>query len=101
VEPERPERDPFDWLTEDAQRRRGGLRLIRQAVRRGWLDGPEHAGRRALLMEALGRLVEDRSLPPRHVVALARTYMEMAAANFGLKPPQLQPMRRPRFFRNR
>jgi hypothetical protein len=44
-------REPFNWL-DDTQLRHGGLRMIQTAIARGWLEGDEHAGRRAKLVEA-------------------------------------------------
>jgi hypothetical protein len=37
--------------------------MVRTAIRRGWLDGPIEADRRAVLMGALERLLNAPGLP--------------------------------------
>ena len=59
-------REPFDWL-DDAQLRHGGLRMIRTAIARGWLEGAEHADRRARLVDALAKLALDPASPTRRL----------------------------------
>lgn len=55
---------PFQWL-EDPAHRRSALVLIRRSINAGWLDGPEHAGRRAALVEALARLAGSEAIGDR------------------------------------
>jgi hypothetical protein len=72
-----PSREPFEWLT-DRPHRRGALRQIRTAIRRGWLDGPEMAQRRAALMAALMQVQDDPHSTLREHIALAKIYIEMS-----------------------
>jgi hypothetical protein len=59
----------FEWLS-DPRRRRSALRLILQSVRAGWLEAPEHAQRRADLLDALAELRAERSLSERELKTL-------------------------------
>jgi hypothetical protein len=64
-------REPFDWL-DDPQLRHGGLRMIQTAIARGWLEGPEHAERRARLIDSLVKLALDDATPVRDSVSACR-----------------------------
>ena len=77
---ERSARDPFDWL-DNPRRRRGALVAVRMAVRRGWLDGPDLAERRAALVARLAALAEDPTLGPRELLAVFRIITAMGEAN--------------------
>ena len=81
-------RKPFDWMTA-YQGRRGTLQLVRQAIREGWLDGPEHAEHRKQLVAALDRLPLAR-LEDREAIGVCKAYLEMrwsdlAAVNAALE----------------
>ena len=79
-----PRREPFDWL-DDAQLRHGGLRMIQTAIARGWLEGDEHAGRRAKLVDALARLAHDPATPDRDMLQASRLLaLSVPATNLGL-----------------
>ena len=67
-------REPFDWL-DDAQLRHGGPRMIQTAIARGWLEGDEHAGRRARLVDALVRLALDPATSMRETPQACRLLM--------------------------
>ena len=86
-------REAFDWL-HDPQLRHGGLRMIQTAVRRGWLDGPEHAERRADLVEALVELVTDPATPIREMIQAAGIMMT-SISNANLRAMSAEP-RKPR-----
>ncbi len=70
-------RKPFDWLGERKQRR-GALNLIRQAIREGWLDGPEHGIRRDQLVASLSRMLNIEHMPTPDGLSLCRTFLAMA-----------------------
>lgn len=70
------DREPFDWLRDQATRR-GGFRRIHGAVARGWLEGPRWAQRRALLVAELTRLLADPATTPREVIQIARIFAAM------------------------
>jgi hypothetical protein len=74
-----PARPPFDWLATSERGRRSALRLVRMAVRSGWMDGrtPELMERRRVLVEALATLVSDPSTPARDVLAISRIFATM------------------------
>ena len=69
-------RKPFDWLGE-RKHRRGTFKLIRQAIREGWLDGPDHSDRRDRLVATSGRLLNIDLLPAAEVMSLCRTFLAM------------------------
>jgi hypothetical protein len=69
-EPTAP-RERFDWL-DDIQLRHGELRMIQTAIARGWLEGPEHAGKRARLVDALVKLAEDPTSTDRDKLQACR-----------------------------
>ena len=89
-------REPFDWLG-DAQLRHGGLRMIQTAIARGWLEGDEHAGRRARLVDALARLALDPASPIRDKLQATRLLaVSMTAANLRMLDRSLPRRRKPR-----
>jgi hypothetical protein len=69
-------REPFDWLLDDWTHRRGNLRTICLAIRRGWLAGPDHAEHRAALSAALCRAARDFNLTARGAIALVKIQLE-------------------------
>jgi hypothetical protein len=71
----RPRR-PFDWLAE-RRHRRGAFKLIRQAIKEGWLDGQEHTDRREQLVATLVRLLAIENMPTAAVLSLCRTVLAM------------------------
>jgi hypothetical protein len=73
-----PTSEPFLWL-DDAQARHGGLRLIHSAVARGWMSGrtPELVKRRAALVRALARVIDDPRTPFRDIHTIARIFRAM------------------------
>lgn len=80
-------RDAFDWLA-DPQTRHGGLATIVTAIRRGWLEGdaPELVERRARLIEALAKLMDDPATEAtyRECVQVFRMIVAMSEANIRL-----------------
>jgi hypothetical protein len=89
-------REPFDWLG-DAQLRHGGLRMIETAIARGWLEGAEHADRRARLVDALVRLALDPASPSRDSLQACRLLaVSMTAANLRMLDRSLPRLRRAR-----
>jgi hypothetical protein len=64
---------PFAWLAE-GHCRRSALRLVFSAVKRGWMSGPENAGRRAALQAALEELMDDPATRPGELLGVARIY---------------------------
>jgi hypothetical protein len=91
-----PRRELFDWL-DDAPPRHGGLRMIQTAIARGWLEGPEHADRRARLVDALARLTRDPATPIRDVLQACRLLaVSMIAADLRLLDRSLPRRRKPR-----
>jgi hypothetical protein len=92
-------RELFDWL-DDAQLRHGGLRMIQTAIARGWLEGDEHAGRRAKLVDALTRLARDPTTPIRDKLQACRLLaVSMTSANLRILDRSLP--RRPEARRSR
>jgi hypothetical protein len=95
TEPTGP-REPFDWL-DDAQLRHGGLRMVQTAIARGWLEGAEHADRRARLVDALARLALDPASPSRESLEACRLLaVSMTAANLRMLDRSLPRRRKPR-----
>jgi hypothetical protein len=89
-------REPFDWL-DDAQLRHGGLRMIQTAIARGWLEGAEHADRRARLVDALARLALDPATSTREALQATRLLaVSMSAANLRMLDRSLPRRRKPR-----
>src|SRR5690349_23526307 len=89
-------RQPFDWL-DDAPLRHGALRLIQTAIARGWLEGAEHADRRARLVDALARLALDPASPSQDSLQACRLLaVSMTAANLRILDRSLSRRRRPR-----
>jgi hypothetical protein len=84
----RKQRKPFDWLM-IRKGRRGALKMIRQAVRHGWLDGPEHAERRRQLIAALGHLPIEH-IKVRELLGLFHVYFEMDSYNLDLAQAALE-----------
>jgi len=86
---------PFEWLF-DRQRRHGSLARIQTAVARGWLKGPELADRRAALVEALSRLLDDPAaeLNGRETVQISRIFVAMASADCTLARTPRAPRKR-------
>jgi hypothetical protein len=74
--------DAFSWLR-DPWNRRSALATVHTAVRRGWLDGPEMAGRRSALVDALVGLMDDPTVRPAETLRIARIF----AAMQGAQPP--------------
>lgn len=66
----------FAWLAEP-YRRRSELWLVDRAIRRGWLAGPGMADRRAALLRALAKLLEDPGVTPRETIRVARIFLAM------------------------
>jgi hypothetical protein len=87
----------FEWL-QDRQWRHGGLATIQTAVARGWMNGLELASRRADLVEALGRIVDDpvAELNARELTQIMRIYEAMETANSSLArtPRKTRPARK-------
>jgi hypothetical protein len=54
------------------------LKLVRQAVREGWLEGNEHNDRRDRLIATLSGLLDIEHLPTAEVLSLCRTFLSMA-----------------------
>lgn len=71
--------DSFEWLKEP-RGRRSALATIHKAVRAGWMDGPEMAGRRAALVDALVGLMDDPTVRPREAFRIVRIFAAMAGA---------------------
>jgi hypothetical protein len=89
-------REPFDWL-DDAQLRHGGLRMVQTTIARGWLERPEHADRRARLVDALARLALDPTSPNRDSLQACRLIAgSMTAANLRMLGRSLTRRRKPR-----
>jgi hypothetical protein len=72
--------ETFAWIVEDKPHRRWNLRRVAQAVRHGWLAGPEHADRRSALRAALDGIPESE-LTARAELALVVVYLEMVMSN--------------------
>ncbi len=98
------QREPFDWL-DDFQLRHGGLRMIQTAIARGWLEGPEHAEKRAKLVDALVKLADDPKTHDRDKLQACRLLVgSMTAANLRILEstlPRRPTARRRRMGRNR
>lgn len=69
-------RREFDWVMGDRPHRRSTLRLISQAIRQGWLDGPANASRRASLRASLARIAPKRH-EDREALALCDVFLDM------------------------
>ncbi len=67
----------FEWLLWDTYHVRANLRDVRTAIRRGQMDGEEHAGRRKALIETLATLQEQPGLSGRAIRRIAGIYFEM------------------------
>ncbi len=80
-------REPFDWIA-DRQIRHGGLRMIRTAVRRGWLAGSALAERRAKLISALMTLLNDPATEAsvREELQVIGSMVKMTEADMGPSP---------------
>ena len=68
--------------------------MIQTSIARGWLEGPEHADRRARLVNALASLALDPASPSRDSLQAYRLLaVSMTAANLRMLDPSL-PRRR-------
>jgi hypothetical protein len=72
----------FEWLLDDPRTLRSSLIACRRAIRRGWMDGPQNAERRAALMATLGQLLQQEPrLSGRGLIAVAKIYAVMTASD--------------------
>lgn len=80
-----PARQRFDALFREARRYRGDCRLVRTAIRRGWMDDLPQSDRDALvrrLIEAQSERADfDRLNPSRAALGEARVLLEMHSRN--------------------
>jgi hypothetical protein len=71
--------------------------MIQIAIARGWLEGAEHAGRRAKLVDALARLALDPASPIRDKLqAPPLLAASMTAANLWKNPTAIHAVCSPR-----
>jgi hypothetical protein len=70
-------RTPFDWLDgPNPHHRRGDARLIRAAIRKGWIEGEALQGHREKLIACLCDIATDKTEPTRARITAAKTLLD-------------------------